>query len=213
MYKTYLLGNGGYAQECFEQFVLGGVIEDFGGFLILKNDKAILLNEDGVNDFDYHEKASFILGTGHTKWRKVFLEHMFKHYEQDINHFPNVVANEAHLSQTSRLGIGNVLNSFAMTNANVDLGNFNLLNCYSSIHHGVKMGSHNILSTYSTVLGYCNVGDNNWLGSGTTVTQRTDIGNDNTLSSGEHLFDNLSDRQIFQSGVIIDKPEDNDSSF
>ena len=54
MYKTYLLGNGGYAQECFEQFVLGGVIQDFGGFLILINDKAILLNEDGVNDFDYH---------------------------------------------------------------------------------------------------------------------------------------------------------------
>ena len=34
MYKTYLLGNGGYAQECFEQFVLGGVIQDFGGFII-----------------------------------------------------------------------------------------------------------------------------------------------------------------------------------
>ena len=72
MYKTYLLGNGGYAQECFEQFVLGGVIEDFGGFLILKNDKAILLNEDGVNDFDYHEKASFILEQGTQNGEKYF---------------------------------------------------------------------------------------------------------------------------------------------
>ena len=160
-----------------------------------------------------HEKASFILGTGHTKWRKVFLEHMFKHYEQDINHFPNIIANEAHLSQTSRLGVGNVLNCFALINANAEIGNFNLVNCYASVHHSVKMGNHNILSTYATVLGYCTVGDDNWLGSGTTITQRINIGKDNTLSSGEHLFDNLSDRKIFQSGVIVDKPEENDSIF
>ena len=67
------------------------------------------------------------------------------------------------------------------------------------------MGSHNILTTYAAVLGYCNVGDDNWLGNGTTVTQRTNIGNDNTLSSGEHLFDDMTDRQLFQSGVIFDK--------
>ena len=207
MYKTYLLGNGGYAQECFEQFVLGEVIEDFGGFQILKNNKLVLINEEGVNDFKYLDKSSFVLGTGHPVWRKKFLEHLFKIYEQDVNHFPNIVSNKAHLSQTSRLGIGNVLNCFAMTNANADIGNFNLLNCYTSVHHGARMGSHNIFSTYATVLGYCNVGDDNWLGSGTTVTQRTNIGNDNTLNSGEYLFDDLLDRQIFQSGVTFDKPQ------
>ena len=55
MYKTYLLGNGGYAQECFEQFVLGEVIQDFGGFLILKNNKLVIINEGGVDDFKYHQ--------------------------------------------------------------------------------------------------------------------------------------------------------------
>ena len=92
-----------------------------------------------------------------------------------------------------------------MTNADADIGNFNLLNCYASVHHGVRMGSHNILSTYAAVLGYCNIGDDNWLGNGTTVTQRTNIGDDNTLSSGEHLFDDMLDKQLFQSGVIFDK--------
>lgn len=211
MYKTYLLGNGGYAQECFEQFVLGGVIKDFGGFLVLKNNKLIIMNEDGVDDFTYPNKASFVLGTGHRIWRKRFLEHLFKSYEQDITHFPNIVANEAHLSQTSRLGIGNVLNCFAMTNANAEMGNFNLLNCYSSLHHNVKMGSHNILTTYATILSYCNVGNDNWLGSGTTVTKQINIGDDNTLSSGEHLFDDMNDRQFFKSGVIVNKPPKNDS--
>lgn len=211
MYKTYLLGNGGYAQECFEQFVLGEVIEDFGGFIVLNEGKAYLLNDEGINIFTYPKESAFVLGTGQSEWRKIFLEHLFKHYEQNVNHFPNIIANEAHLSQTCTLGIGNVLNCFAMTNANASLGNFNLFNCYASAHHGVKIGSHNIFSTYAAVLGYCNIGDNNCLGSGTTVTQRTNIGDDNTLSSGEHLFDNLSDKQIFQSGVILDKPTKNDS--
>lgn len=211
MFKTYLLGNSGYAQECFEQFVLGGVIKDFGGFLILKNNKLILINEEGVDDFDYNNKSAFVLGTRQRVWRHKFLEHLFKIYEQDINHFPNIIANEAHLSQTSRLGIGNVLNCFAMTNANTEIGNFNLLNCYASVHSGVKIGNHNIFTTYARVLGYCSVGNDNWLGSGTTITQRTNIGNNNTLSSGEHLFDDMSDKQLFRHGIITEKPPKNDS--
>jgi len=207
MYKLYILGNGGYAQECFEQFVLSGVIKDFGGFIVLKNDKAVLMNEEGVVDFTYPDDASFMLGTGHRKWRKEFLNHMFEHYEKDVNHFPNIIANEAHLSQTSTLGIGNVLNCYAMTNANASIGDFNLLNCYSSVHHDVKMGSYNIFTTYATVLGYCTVGDDNWLGNGTTITSKTNIGDDNTLSSGEHLFDDMSTRQFFRHGVITNKPE------
>jgi len=207
MYKTYILGNGGYAQECFEQFVLGRVIEDFGGFIILKEGKAVLIDDEGINDFTYPKESAFVLGTGHRKWRKVFLEHLFKYYDQNVNHFPNIVANEAHLSQTSRIGIGNVLNCFAMTNANADIGNFNLLNCYASVHHDVRMGSHNIFTTYATVLGYCNVGDDNWFGNAVTVTSKTTLGNDNTLSSGEHLFEDMGDRQFFKHGIITEKPE------
>jgi UDP-3-O-[3-hydroxymyristoyl] glucosamine N-acyltransferase len=164
MYKTYILGNGGYAQECFEQFVLGRVIKDFGGFLLLKNDKLVLINDEGINDFNYDIKASFMLGTG------------------------------------------NVLNCFAMTNANANIGDFNLLNCYASVHHDVKMGSHNIFTTYATVLGYCTVGDDNWFANAVTVTSKTNIGNDNTLSSGEHLFEDMGDRQFFKHGIITEKP-------
>ena len=89
-----------------------------------------------------------------------------------------------------------------------DIGNFNLLNCYASVHHGVRMGNHNIFSTYAAVLGYCNVGNDNWLALEQLITQRTNIGDDNTLSSGEHLFDEMTDRQLFQSGVIFDDKND-----
>ena len=206
MQKIYILGNGGYAQECFEQFVLNGVIDKFGGFLLLKNDKLLLINDEGINDFDYNIKASFMLGTGHRVWRKTFLKHLDEFYPRNVYHYPNIIANEAHLSQTSSLGIGNVLNCFAMTNANATIGDFNLLNCYASVHHDVKMGSHNIFTTYATVLGYCTIGDDNWFANAVTVTSKTNIGNDNTLSSGEHLFEDMGDRQFFKHGIITEKP-------
>jgi len=208
--STYILGNGGYAQECFEQFVLGEVINDFGGFIILKDDKAQLIDEEGINNFNYPADAKFLIGTGHRKWRKTFVKHFSKYYDITVTHFPNWVAKNAHLSLTSSIGVGNVFNCFAMTNANARIGDFNLINCYASIHHDVWMGSYNIFTTYATVLGYCEVGDDNWLGNATTITSKTEIGNDNTLSSGEHLFEDMGDRQFFRNGIITNKPPKKD---
>ena len=92
MYKTYLLGNGGYAQECFEQFVLGGVIQDFGGFLILKNNKLVIINEEGVDDFKYLDKSSFVLGTGHRIWRKKFFNMVVYFFFWERNRVGNLTS-------------------------------------------------------------------------------------------------------------------------
>ena len=63
MYKKYILGNGGFAQEVFEQIVLKEGATSFGGFIILKKDKAYCISEDGATLFNHDEKSSFILGT------------------------------------------------------------------------------------------------------------------------------------------------------
>jgi hypothetical protein len=51
MKKTYILGNGGYAQEVFEQIFLRNVISNFGGFIILKDNKAFLIGDEGSSTF------------------------------------------------------------------------------------------------------------------------------------------------------------------
>jgi hypothetical protein len=40
VYKKYILGNGGFAQEVFEQIILKEEAESCGGFIILKKDKS-----------------------------------------------------------------------------------------------------------------------------------------------------------------------------
>ena len=202
--KTYILGNGGFSQEIFAQIIAPHAY-DFGGFIIVKNDEAFLINDDGINAFDYPSDAKFIMGTGNKKWRRIFLSHFLNHYDKSIKHFPNVEAKSSFVASTARMGVGNVLCEFSLINGTAEIGDFNNFNCYSSIHHDVIMGDNNILSPYAGIMGYCEVGNENFLGVGTHIVPKTEIGNENTLSAGETLFDDMENRQFFQSGIITDK--------
>jgi UDP-3-O-[3-hydroxymyristoyl] glucosamine N-acyltransferase len=206
MKKTYILGNGGYAQEVFEQIFLRNVISNFGGFIILKDDKAFLIGEEGVAPFTYPKESAFVLGTGNKAWRNIFLTHFFKYYDKTITYWPNAIANNAHISLSCQMGIGNVFNCFSMTNANASIGNFNQFNVYSATHHDSSIGNNNIISPHSGIYGFSSIGNNNFLGANVCITPKVSIGNDNTISAGECVFDNMNDREFFQSGIIRKKP-------
>lgn len=207
MKKTYILGQGGFAYELYEQIFLDNFFYDFGGFIVLKDNKAFVFNDkEGSREFDYNTDSQFILGTGTKKWRTTFLTHFLEKYPATLEHFPNVCSKQSYISRISKMGIGNVFCAFSLVNANAQLGNFNMFNVYASIHHDCILGSYNILSPHATVLGNCKVGDLNFFGSHATLVPKAAIGNDNTISSLECVFDNLGDREFFQSGVIYKKP-------
>jgi hypothetical protein len=202
----YILGNGGFAHEIFEQVFLHNYRNDFGGFITLNGDEAFVISEAGVEPFDYNKEAQFILGVGHKKWRTKFLDTLALKYEFNLQHFPNISAADAHVSKIAIMGIGNVFCSFSMLNANARIGNFNCVNIYASINHDCVVGDHNIFSPYSGIMGYCSMGNNNFLGTHSTVVPKTKIGNENTISAGECVFDTMNDREFFQSGIITKKP-------
>jgi acetyltransferase-like isoleucine patch superfamily enzyme len=204
--KTYILGNSGFARELFEQIFLRKTSIDFGGFITLNGDRPFVVGSEGSHEFDYPTDSNFVLGTGNKKYRKLFIDHFKLHYPLSSTYFPTFCAEDAHISKTSVLGIGNVFCSFSLTNANAEVGDFNCFNVYSTVSHDCVVKNNNIISPYAGIMGYCKVGNNNFLGTHSTITPRLAIGNDNTISAGECLFDNLADRQFFQSGVIYNKP-------
>jgi acetyltransferase-like isoleucine patch superfamily enzyme len=206
MSNIYILGNGGFAQEVFEQIILGNAVkETFGGFIILKNDEAVLIGDEGVTDFVYPGSARFILGTGNKYWRRNFLNHFQWRYEKSLWHFPNVEAPYAHISKTSKMGIGNVFMNFSLINGNAEIGDFNMLYSYSSVHHDTVVGNNNVFSPYAGIMGYCKIGNENFLGTSTHITPKVSIGHENTLSAGETVFDDMENRQFFQHGLVLDK--------
>lgn len=200
----YMLGNGGFAQELFEQLFVSD--DNFGGFIIIKEDIAYVISDEGVTKFLYPGNAAFILGTGNKKWRRKFIEHFTTRYEKNVNHFPNVIANKAHVSLIASMGVGNVFCNFSMLNANASIGDFNCLNIYSSVNHDCRIGDNNVLSPYASLMGYCHMGNENFLSVSTHVTPKCTIGDENTLSAGEILFDDMNSREFFQSGIITKKP-------
>ena len=204
--KTYILGNGGFARDIFEQIFLRNPKNSFGGFIILNSDKPFVIDNEGSHEFEYPSNSSFILGTGNKKWRKQFIEHFKQHYPLSATYFPTFCAEDAHISKLAMIGIGNVFCSFSLINADAQVGDFNCFNAFSTISHDCKMGNYNIISPYAGIMGYCTIGDSNFIGAHSTVTPKLIIGNDNTISAGECLFDNLGTRQFFGSGIVYNKP-------
>lgn len=204
--KTYILGNSGFAREIFEQIFIRDHNNRFGGFIILNGDKPFVIGSDGSYEFEYPSDSSFVLGTRNKRWRKLFIDHFKQHYPLSSTYFPTFCANDAHISKMSILGVGNIFCSFSMTNANAEVGDFNCFNVYSTVSHDCVVQDNNIISPYAGIMGSCTVGSNNFLGTHSTITPKLTIGNDNTISAGECLFDNLTDRQFFQSGVVYNKP-------
>jgi UDP-3-O-[3-hydroxymyristoyl] glucosamine N-acyltransferase len=199
---TYILGNGGYAHEIYDQFLSN---KDFGGFITLTDDIAYLINEDGINQFLYPAQAKFVVGTGAKQWRKAFINHFTQHYVLDSSTFPNFIHSSAYISKLANLGVGNVLGPFSTINGNAYIKDFNCLNIYSSISHDCVVGSYNILSPYSAILGYCYIGNNNFFSANCTVTPKLKVGDNNTISAGECLFEDMGYREFFRSGIVTKK--------
>ena len=184
MNKLYILGNGSFAQEVFEQIIVANQVKNFGGFIILKDDKAFCIGEEGAEAFTYPPEAQLILGTANPQWRTQFYNHFLGYYELNINHWPNMSAPNSYQSLSSTIGIGNLFLMFSLVNANTQVGNFNLLCTFTSISVNCAIGNHNVLSPYSS------------------ISKNVCIENSNLLESGEILFEDLESDCILTNGVV-----------
>ena len=61
-------------KKYFEQIIVANQeLKNFGGFIILKDDKAFCIGEEGAEAFTYPPSAQFILGTANPKLEKTVL--------------------------------------------------------------------------------------------------------------------------------------------
>ena len=183
--KLFILGNGSFAQEVFEQIIVENMSANFGGFVVLKDGKAFAITEEGSSTFTYPKNAQIVLGTSNQEWRSKFLEHFCQYYEMTPVHWPNLKAPSSYISTSCSMGIGNLFLSFSLVNANAEMGDFNLFNIYSSINNDCSVGDENIFHQYASAINGVSVGDSN------------------LICAGEVLFDSLDNDIIFQSGIGI----------
>lgn len=207
--RTYILGNSGFAKEVFEQFFLRKYLSNFGGFIILNNDKPFVIDNEGSREFTYPSKISFVLGAYSSTTRKTFIDHFKQHYPLSETYFPNFSAESAYISKTAEIGYGNIFCNFSCINGDSSIGNLNCFNIYSSTQYGSVTGNYNLLDAYSSIGRKTTIGNDNNIETHGTITQGISIGNNNQISAGECLFDDMTDNELFQSGIITKKKDKN----
>ena len=204
--NTYILGNGNFAQELFESTFITKNKYNFSGFITLNGDKAFVISEQGVQLFDNPKEAAFVIGTQNPYWRNKFISHFKLFYKVNKVHFPNIYNEKAHISKTAIIGVGNVFTPFSCVSGIAQIGDFNSFSNYSSVYNKSKIGNNNIFSPYVGIMNKCCVGDNNIFHPNSVVTENITIGSDNIVSAGECVFDNVNNEELFQSGIILKKP-------
>lgn len=214
MSGLYILGNGGFAHELFDQLVLQTQLPDyiFKGFITVKGNKAFCVSEEGVKPFTYPKFSSFVLGTNKTDKRDLLIKHFSKYYSIDVETFPNVISSSAYVSKLANLGYGNIVSAGSIIAGEVSLGNFNSLNIKASINNNTEIGSNNIIGPGVTILTKSKIGDFNFIGANAVIGNRLTIGSHNTVSAGEFVESSMNNREFFQSGYSQNKPEMHETS-
>ena len=189
MKKLYIIGAGGLGKEVYK------IIEDakldfsFSGFVDAKNnlninigkiEHDVISQEFFLNNVDIENSAVVIAIGNPNLLKKVYL--LCKN--KGINDFPNIIHPTAYVSDTAKLGKGNIIGQNCVVSVDVVIGNFNIINLNSTIGHDTTIKSFNIINPGSNISGGVQIGDENLIGTNSTILQYLKIGNNTTISAG-----------------------------
>jgi len=147
----YIIGNGGHSKviidilgneeiSVFDDKIEGKTIKDL--FKILHNDKSKI--------------HKIIIAVGNNKARFNIYKKLQNQIFFEYLHFINVISKHAIISPDLRfMGMGNVICSGAIIEADSSIGNFNIINTNSSINHDSKIHNFTHISPHSSLCGGC----------------------------------------------------------
>ncbi|MFM9989048.1 acetyltransferase [Flavobacterium sp.] len=174
-----ILNPENYSSLFFFDNVSNDISDDLYGFPILKNlelvEKKLIDNPD------------FILGLGGVKHRHTL-------YNTFVNLKGNpitIIAENAQISKSSKLGKGLNIMSFTSVNADARIGNGTLINSYSSVHHDCIIGEFVEISPGARVLGNCTIGDFTTIGANATILPKVVIGSNVIVAAGAVVTKNV----------------------
>lgn len=135
------------------------------------------------------------IGTG--KIRKLIFERLKRKKLFWLNCIhPNVT-----ISDTVKLGEGNVICNGVIINSDTQIGNYNLINTCAIIEHDCKIGDFNDIAPRSTICGTVTLKDLNFLGVSSTIIQNINLESNITIGAMGLVI-----RDIKESGTYVGIP-------
>jgi sugar O-acyltransferase (sialic acid O-acetyltransferase NeuD family) len=174
-----LIGAGGHASsvlDCIDRKDVDGFIDEFkqGEY------NGIKILSSSLYDLEGKEKHKYHIAIGNVEVRE-----RWKHVVDKLGlELVNVVAEEARVSTSAKIGKGNFIGKNAVIDACVEIGDNNIINTGAIIEHGSSVGENCNIATLAVLNGDVKVGNQVFVGSNAVCNGQLAIGDGATVGSG-----------------------------
>lgn len=202
MIDVIIVGAGGHAAEIDEYIMFS---QNKTGF---KEYKIIGFLDDNPRSYSFYRFSApylgeikkhkiikgqhYIIGIADIEYRKSFIN-LFMHDGAEFISFKHC---NAYVSDSAKIGHGNIIGPNANIGPNVNIGNFNLINSRSSLGHDTDIGNFNLISPNVCFSGFTKIGDENMFGINVATIPEIKIGSRNKIAAGMILDQNVGDDSV-----------------
>lgn len=200
MKKVVIFGAGGLGRETInlinlninrfnpnKYVILGFVVEEkyfknndiVDGYPVLGTEKWII---------DHRDSVACVLAIGDYSHER---ERIFRMLEENGVELETLIAGDAFIAPTCRIGKGCYLGAGVRVSAGVTIGEGVFINSQCSFGHDAQVGNFCTIYPRVTITGYCTIGDHAKIGGGSYVVPKKKIGANAVLAAGSVVFSNV----------------------
>lgn len=193
----YIIGTGGLAREIAAALPQSNLCDyHFVGFISENSDEIgayysgcqVVGSDDNLPFSD--GEVSIIVGIGHPYVREKVVEKYLKLKNCD---FPNMFDSSSRVSNSLKIGMGNLVLFNSFISVDVIIGDFNLFNWFTTLGHDSKVGNSCIINPHAHLSGYSSIGDNVLIGAGAKVLENCSISSGCLIGAGAVVTKNILD--------------------
>ncbi len=141
-----------------------------------------------IDNYNFENGIEVLIGVSDIKFRNEIISKL----EMKNATFFQFIHHSVIVSDTMKIGKGNIIYPFCIVGPNTTIGDFNMITSYGCISHDCKIGNRNIFST-SIIAGRITIGDNNFFGIRSAVIPNVTIGNQNVIQAGMVVDKSIKD--------------------
>lgn len=201
-----IIGASGFGREVawlieeLEEWNIKGFIDDnenLRGKTI--NEYEVLGNCDDLMQFTI--PINVVIAIGNPKIRKQIYQKLSKN--PNIS-YPNIIANDVRISNTNRLGIGNIICTHTILTTNITIGNFNHINLSCTLGHDAILKDYVTVYPAVNISGNVVVGSLAELGTGSKIIQGITISGEIIVGAGGVVIKDLINKGTYV-GIPVKK--------
>lgn len=190
----YIIGASGFGREVawlleeLSEWNIKGFIDDNES---IQQKEINGIDIIGTVDFllERKEPTNLVIAIGNPKVRSAIYEKL--KFNNNL-FFPNIISKDVRISNTIKLGIGNIICSHSILTVNINIGNFNHINLDCTIGHDVILNDFITIYPSVNISGNVEIGNCCEIGTGTQIIQGKSIVDNVIIGAGTTVIDNIN---------------------